>query len=282
MRSCPGARPVPRGRHVFRFAGPTGAPSIRCGHGVATSRRGGGTRVPSPVARRRAVVRLRRRSDLLRPELRGRPDLAHPRHLVVHGRRRRAPVGGGDRCCGRSIFPWLDYVCGTDPRPRSPTSSASPPGSSSSSAPVDLPHARERIAEAARMREEERLRRTSEERLRIARELHDALGHQCAHQRPVGGRAPPERGAPRADARLAHGDQGGEQGGPRRAALGPRDPPGGGESAPRTPALTLDRLDDLAAQSATAGLEVRTETEGEAGRSRSASRRRRSASSRRR
>ena len=39
---------------------------------------------------------------------------------------------------------------------------------------------RERIAEASRMRDEERLRRTSEERLRIARELHDALGHQLS------------------------------------------------------------------------------------------------------
>ncbi|HET8525799.1 MAG TPA: histidine kinase, partial [Actinomycetota bacterium] len=38
----------------------------------------------------------------------------------------------------------------------------------------------------------------------------------------------------------------------------------GGEPAPRTPALTLDRLDDLAAQAATAGLKVETETEGEA------------------
>jgi signal transduction histidine kinase len=39
---------------------------------------------------------------------------------------------------------------------------------------------RERAAEAARMEEEEALRRASEERLRIARELHDALGHHLS------------------------------------------------------------------------------------------------------
>ena len=36
---------------------------------------------------------------------------------------------------GFVIFPWLDYVLRDRPAPRSPTSSASPPGSSSSSAP---------------------------------------------------------------------------------------------------------------------------------------------------
>lgn len=39
---------------------------------------------------------------------------------------------------------------------------------------------RERAAEAVRIREEEGRRRASEERLRIARELHDALGHQLS------------------------------------------------------------------------------------------------------
>ena len=38
----------------------------------------------------------------------------------------------------------------------------------------------EREAEAVRMQEEESLRRVSEERLRIARELHDALGHHLS------------------------------------------------------------------------------------------------------
>jgi signal transduction histidine kinase len=39
---------------------------------------------------------------------------------------------------------------------------------------------RERMAEAVRIREEETLRRASDERLRIARELHDALGHHLS------------------------------------------------------------------------------------------------------
>ena len=43
------------------------------------------------------------------------------------------------------------------------------------------------LAEATRIREEEALRRASEERLRIARELHDALGHHLSpDQRAVG------------------------------------------------------------------------------------------------
>jgi DNA-binding CsgD family transcriptional regulator len=39
---------------------------------------------------------------------------------------------------------------------------------------------RDRAAEAIRIGEEEALRRASEERLRIARELHDAMGHHLS------------------------------------------------------------------------------------------------------
>ena len=124
---------------------------------------------------------------------------------------------------------------------------------------------RERIAEASRMSEEERLRRTSEERLRIARELHDALGHQLSQINVQSGVAlhlneelPEQTRASLTAIKEASKEALGEL---RSVLEILRE---GGESAPRTPALTLERLDDLAAQSATAGLEVRTETEGEA------------------
>jgi signal transduction histidine kinase len=124
---------------------------------------------------------------------------------------------------------------------------------------------RERAVEAARIREEEARRRASEERLRIARELHDALGHHLSLINVQSGVA------------LHLGEQLPEQTRSALDAIRQASKEGltelrsvleilrqGDEQAPRSPTPTLARLDNLVSQAAAAGLEVRTETKGEA------------------
>ena len=123
---------------------------------------------------------------------------------------------------------------------------------------------RERAAEAERIRVEEALRRSSEERLRIARELHDALGHHLSlinvqsgvalhlnEQLPEGAR----------NSLTAIKQASKEALTELRSVLDilRQDD----ERAPRSPTSTLARLDDLVQQASAAGLEVRTETKGE-------------------
>jgi signal transduction histidine kinase len=123
---------------------------------------------------------------------------------------------------------------------------------------------RERVAEAARIREEETLRRASEERLRIARELHDALGHHLSLINVQSGVAlhlnealpDPVRGSLSA---IKHASK--EALTELRSVLDILRQEG--EPAPRSPTSTLARLDDLVSQAAAAGLEVRTETLGD-------------------
>jgi signal transduction histidine kinase len=181
---------------------------------------------------------------------------------VVEGHLRAAVIAAA---VGFVSFPWLDYVLRDRPAPPI----ANLVGLAAwllvvLGAGLILRTRRERVAEAARMREEERLRRMSEERLRIARELHDALGHQLSLINVQSGVAlhlneelPEQTRASLTAIKEASKEALGEL---RSVLEILRE---GGESAPRTPALTLDRLDDLAAQAGTAGLEVRTETEGE-------------------
>ena len=182
---------------------------------------------------------------------------------VVEGHLRAAAIVA---VVGFAIFPWLDYVLRDKPAP----SIEVLVGLAAwllviLGAGAIFRTRRERIAEALRIRQEEALRRTSEERLRIARELHDALGHQLSLINVQSGVAlhlneelPEQTRA----SLTAIKDASKEALGELRSVLEILRE--GGESAPRTPALTLDRLDDLAAQAATAGLEVRTETEGHA------------------
>jgi signal transduction histidine kinase len=123
---------------------------------------------------------------------------------------------------------------------------------------------RERVAEVARIREEETLRRASEERLRIARELHDALGHHLSLINVQSGVALhlneelPE-GARNSLTAIKEASK--EALTELRSVLDilRQDD----ERAPRSPTSTLARLDDLVSQAGAAGLEVRTETEGE-------------------
>jgi hypothetical protein len=97
---------------------------------------------------------------------------------VVAGHRLAAAVVA---VVGFGIFPWLDHLLRDQPGP----SLVGIAGLAAwllvlLGAAEAIRIRRERMAEAARIREEEARRRAGEERLRIARELHDALGHHLS------------------------------------------------------------------------------------------------------
>ena len=123
---------------------------------------------------------------------------------------------------------------------------------------------RERAAEAGRTREQERLRRASEERLRIARELHDALGHHLSLINVQSGVAlHVNEGLPeQARESLTAIKQASKEALTElRSVLEILRE--GDERAPRSPTSTLARLDDLVSQARAAGLDVQTETAGD-------------------
>jgi signal transduction histidine kinase len=116
-------------------------------------------------------------------------------------------------------------------------------------------------AERARAREELQKRQTSEERLRIARELHDVLGHHLSLinvQAGVGLHLMDSRPEQAREALTAIKTASSEALREVRAVLGVLRPED--EAAPRQPALGLDRLDDLTAD---AGLPVKTTVTGD-------------------
>jgi signal transduction histidine kinase len=120
------------------------------------------------------------------------------------------------------------------------------------------------MAEVSRTRTEQRRRQASEERLRIARELHDVLGHHLSLinvQAGVGLHLMDERPEQARAALTAIKQASAEALREVRsvlAALRPED-----ESAPRAPAPGLAHLPDLVADVTAAGLAVETVTEGE-------------------
>ncbi|SNS41217.1 Signal transduction histidine kinase [Actinomadura meyerae] len=127
-----------------------------------------------------------------------------------------------------------------------------------------LREAEERARVAERGREAEARRRAVEERLRIARELHDVLGHNIslinvqASAALHGLRREPER----AEAALTAIKKASKETlREMRATLGVLRRVD--EAAPVAPAPGLARLDELTGGIAAAGLMVRTETEGE-------------------
>ena len=116
-------------------------------------------------------------------------------------------------------------------------------------------------AERARAHEEQERRQASEERLRIARELHDVLGHHLSLinvQAGVGLHLMDNRPEQAREALTAIKTASAEALREVRAVLGVLRPEE--EAAPRQPALGLDRLGDLTAD---AGLEVTTTITGE-------------------
>jgi signal transduction histidine kinase len=167
---------------------------------------------------------------------------------------------------GFSIFPWLDYLLRDRPGP----SLVGLAGLAAwllvlLGAAEAVRIRRERTAEAVRIREEEALRRASEERLRIARELHDALGHHLSLISMQSGVALhlnkqlPEQAR---NSLTAIKQASKEALTELRSVLDILRQQG--EPAARSPTWTLARLDDLVSQAAAAGLVVHTETDGDA------------------
>ena len=122
---------------------------------------------------------------------------------------------------------------------------------------------RVRAAEAARIREEEALRRASDERLRMARELHDSLGHYLSMisvQSGVALNLNPGLPSPVAESLSAIRQA--SKDGLRELRSVLRILRQDGEPAPHAPPPALARLDDLVCHAAAAGLQMRAETGG--------------------
>ena len=182
---------------------------------------------------------------------------------VTSGRRLAAAIAA---VAGFAIFPWLDYLL----RHRQAPSAAGLAALAAwllvlLGAGEAVRIRRERAAAAARVREEEARRKATEERLRMARELHDSLGHylslisvQSGVALTLNQQLPVQARAALAAVKQASKDALGEL----RSALEVLRQDG--ERAPRSPAPALARLGDLVSRASAPGLEVTAETEGTA------------------
>ena len=182
---------------------------------------------------------------------------------VTSGRRLAAAIAA---VAGFAIFPWLDYLL----RHRQAPSAAGLAALAAwllvlLGAGEVVRIRRERAAAAARIREEQTRRKATEERLRMARELHDSLGHYLSLISVQSGVAlnlnqqlPVQARAALAAVKQASKDALGEL----RSALEVLRQDG--ERAPRSPAPALARLGDLVSRASAPGLEVTAETEGTA------------------
>jgi signal transduction histidine kinase len=166
---------------------------------------------------------------------------------------------------GFVLFPWMDFLVRDGPAPSLISLLALAAWLLVLFGAAEILRIRrERVAEAARMEQEETLRRAGEERLRIARELHDALGHHLSLISIQSGvalhlnEALPEQARTSLSAIKEASKEALTE---LRSVLHILRQEG--EAAPRFPGSTLARLDDLVEQAAKAGLNVRTETEGE-------------------
>ena len=123
---------------------------------------------------------------------------------------------------------------------------------------------RERAATAARAQEVADRAQITQERLRIARELHDSLGHYLSVisvQSAVALNLNPDLPEQARTALVAVKDASREGLRELRSALDQLR--ADGEPAPLSPTLTLGKLDELIARTGAAGLTVRARTEGE-------------------
>ena len=156
-----------------------------------------------------------------------------------------------------SLF-WLGYLIGVEPRPELDRALGAAAWMLAFFAFFEVGRGRrERMTEAERVRREETKRRASEERLRIARELHDVLGHNLSLINVQAGTALhllEERPEQAEGALSAIKQASNEALRDLRSVLDVLRE--GGEEAPRTPLPSLADLDDLVSRTSLAGLQV--------------------------
>jgi signal transduction histidine kinase len=167
---------------------------------------------------------------------------------------------------GYAGFLWLPYLVGTDSAPGwGPALALAAWLLVLLSAAEFLRVRRERVVERTRMHQEESRRRASEERLRIARELHDALGHNLSLinvQAGVGLHLMEGHPEQARTALSAIKEASKEALTELRSVLDILRQVD--DQAPRAPIPSLSRLEDVVNGARAAGIEVRTETVGEA------------------
>ena len=160
------------------------------------------------------------------------------------------------------LFPWLPYLLGNDPAP-TPIGLWGRAGWLLVLATVaELAHIRQQ--RLIRSREEETRRRAGEERLRIARELHDVLGHNISLISVQAGVALHLMDKQPEQARVALTvirDASKEALRELRSVLDVLRQ--GNEAPPRAPAPGLASLSDLVTRAAEAGLQVHTTVSGD-------------------
>jgi signal transduction histidine kinase len=182
--------------------------------------------------------------------------------VMLSGRRLAAWVALG---LGYAAFVWGGWLLGRQPRPNLAAALGVAAWLLVLGTAAEVARTRrERAAEAARTRLEESRRRASEERLRIARELHDVLAHHISLinvQAGVALHLIDERPEQSRTALTAIKQASKDALGELREALDVLR--GVDEQAPRSPAPSLGRLDDLASRATAAGIEVRTEVDGD-------------------
>jgi signal transduction histidine kinase len=182
---------------------------------------------------------------------------------VLHGRRLWAyaalPVGF-------VAFLWVPYLTGSEAAPTAAGAAARAAWLGFLAAAAEIVRVRrERVAETVRNRKEEERRRATEERLRIARDLHDVLGHNISLinvQAGVALHLMDQRPEQARTALAAIKEASAETLREMRAVLGVLRQ--ADEEAPRSPAPSVARLDDLVSRAGVAGIWVSTEVRGEA------------------
>jgi signal transduction histidine kinase len=160
------------------------------------------------------------------------------------------------------LFPWLPYVLGNEPIPSSTGIFGLAGWLLVLATVAELAHLRQQ--RIMRTREEEARRRVAEERLRIARELHDVLGHNISLISVHAGVALHLMDQQPEQARVALSvirDASRETLRELRSVLDVLRQ--GHEEPPRAPAPGLASLSDLVSRASEAGLQVRTEVSGD-------------------
>src|SRR6516165_501887 len=182
---------------------------------------------------------------------------------AVRGHRLAAAITAA---AGFAVFPWLDYLLRNARPPSAIFLGALAAWLLLVLGAAEIVRIRqERAAETARIRQEEQLRQASEERLRIARELHDAIGHHLSLINVQSGVALhlgeelPEQARSLFSAIKQASKEALSELRSVLSVLRQEDEP-----APRSPTPAIARLDELVSQAAAAGLTVRTEIDGPA------------------